>query len=106
MKLLDDLEVRIQLTYTSASGKRTGLIIQDLDNESLKSEEGSVALRTNTPESAFRAIFLKGIFFKGIFFQKLHCHFVILCKIYGSSGTANLEFLRGLGCLVVPKSCK
>ena len=60
LKLLDDHEVRIQLTYTSASGKRKGAIIQDLDNESLKSEEGFVSLRTNTPESPFRAIFFKG----------------------------------------------
>ena len=60
LKLLDDHEVRIQLTYTSASGKRKGAIIQDLDNESLKSEEGFVALRTNKPESPFRAIFFKG----------------------------------------------
>ena len=61
LKLLDDHEVRIQLTYTSASGKRKGAIIQDLDNDSLKSEEGFVAQRTNTPESPFRAIFFKGI---------------------------------------------
>ena len=62
-KLLDGFDVRIQLSYTSASGKRKGNIIEDLDNESLKSEEGHVAQRTNTPESRFRAIFFKGIKF-------------------------------------------
>ena len=59
-KLLDENGVMFQLSYTSASGKRTGGILEDLDNESLKSEEGYVAVRTNTPESKFRAIFFKG----------------------------------------------
>ena len=59
-KLLNDKELRIEFSYTSASGKRKGGIIEDLDTESLKSEEGHVVRRTNTPESKFRAIFFKG----------------------------------------------
>ena len=62
-KLLNDKELRIQLSYTSASGKRKGGFIEDLDTESLKSEEGHVVQRTNTPESKFRAIFFKGNIF-------------------------------------------
>ena len=55
---MDENVVTFQLNYTS--GKTIGIIHEDPDNQSLKSEDGHVALRTNTPESNFRAIFFQG----------------------------------------------
>ena len=80
-KLLNDKELRIEFSYTSASGKRKGGIIEDLDTEFLKSEEGHVVQRTNTPESKFRAIFFKG---NTYVFLTVSLKFVlheILCKM-------------------------
>ena len=66
-----------ELYYTSASGKRTGCIKENPGNEALKSEEGYVALRTNTPESYIRAIFFKGM---KLYFYRISNDYIVLCN--------------------------
>jgi hypothetical protein len=64
-KVLDLNVVSFQLNFTSGSGKKGGYIHEDLDAKALKSEDGYIAKRTNSPESCFRKIFFNGnSFFK------------------------------------------
>ena len=80
-----------ELYYTSASGKRTGCIKENPGNEALKSEEGYVALRTNTPESYIRAIFFKGM---KLYFYSIIDNYIVITIFSHSNKIFSSVFYR------------